>query len=242
MRAVRRMLTGALVLLALAVMLLLLWGSLRGRPGDLPWAALDLGDPPGAFTGRKIAALGTDPPGCRALLDKAGVRFAVLPPVRQGQCGYSDGVRLLDGGSRAIGFAPASPGIACPVAVGLALWEWSVVMPAARQRFGVPVTRIDHFGSYNCRRLYGRAAGGWSEHASANAIDIAGFRLADGRRITVARDWRGAGAAAAFLHEVRDGACGLFSTVLSPDYNAAHADHLHLDQAARGATGWRACR
>ena len=34
----------------------------------------------------------------------------------------------------------------------------------------------------------------------------------------------------------------LFATVLSPDYNAAHRDHLHLDQAARGAWGWRACR
>ena len=47
---------------------------------------------------------------------------------------------------------------------------------------------------------------------------------------------------AAFLREVRDGACDLFATVLSPDYNAAHADHFHLDQAARGAIGWRGCR
>jgi hypothetical protein len=100
---------------------------------------------------------------------------------------------------------------------------------------------IDHFGSYSCRRIYGRDAGTWSEHATADAVDVAGFRLADGRRITVVGDWRREGAKAAFLHEVRDGACQLFATTLSPDYNAAHRDHLHLDQADRTA-GWRACR
>ncbi|WP_375292508.1 extensin family protein, partial [Sphingomonas melonis] len=84
--------------------------------------------------------------------------------------------------------------------------------------------------------------GTWSEHATADAVDIAGFRLADGRRITVVGDWTGSGDKAAFLREVRDGACRLFATTLSPDYNAAHRDHLHLDQADRGAMGWRACR
>jgi len=54
-------------------------------------------------------------------------------------------------------------------------------------------------------------------------------------------DWNDADDDAAFLREVRSGACELFSTVLSPDYNAAHADHLHFDQAARGAMGWRGC-
>jgi len=56
------------------------------------------------------------------------------------------------------------------------------------------------------------------------------------------RDWTGAGVEAAFLRDVRDGACDLFSTVLSPDYNTAYRDHFHLDQAERGATGWRGCR
>jgi hypothetical protein len=58
----------------------------------------------------------------------------------------------------------------------------------------------------------------------------------------VVADWRGEGPEARFLREVRDGACGLFATVLSPDYNAAHRDHLHFDQAERGAFGWRGCR
>ena len=90
--------------------------------------------------------------------------------------------------------------------------------------------------------MYGRPNGLWSEHARANAVDIAGFRLEDGRRISVAADWNDRGDKGRFLRDVRDGACRLFSTVLSPDYNRAHRDHLHLDEAGRGAWGWRACR
>ncbi len=243
MRNVRRI-AGLLVWGGIALALLFVgWAMLRGRPQDLPWTTLDLGHPVGLFTGRKLTALTDDFPACRALLDRAGVRYTTLPPRSgEGQCGYADGVRFTAGGSRRIDFAPAGLGVACPVAAALAAWEWHVVQPAAGRLFGSRVTRIDHFGSYSCRRLYGRDAGNWSEHATADAVDIAGFRLADGRRISVVGDWRGDDPKARFLHRVRDGACDLFATTLSPDYNAAHRDHLHLDQAARGAMGWRACR
>lgn len=226
----------------IAAFALVAWGTLRGRPQDLPWTPLDLGQPVGLFTGRKLTGLTGDPASCRGLLTQAGVRFTALPARRDGQCGYDDAVRLTDGGARDVALSPANLGIACPVAAALAMWEWNVLLPAARRHFDARVTRIDHYGSYSCRRLYGRQAGAWSEHSTADAIDIAGFRLSDGTRISVARDWQSGGAKAAFLREVRDGACGLFATVLSPDYNAAHRDHFHLDQAARGARGWRACR
>jgi hypothetical protein len=131
---------------------------------------------------------------------------------------------------------------ACPVAAAFHLLEARDVQSAALRHFGRRVVAIDHFGSYSCRRLYGRSEGEFSEHATADAVDIAGFRLADGTRITVRRDWIRAGPKAAFLRDVRHGACRLFSTVLSPDYNAAHADHLHLDQAERGKFGGRLCR
>ena len=90
--------------------------------------------------------------------------------------------------------------------------------------------------------MYGRSQGDFSEHATADALDVADFTLADGRSISVLRDWKGEGEDAQFLRAVRDGACDLFATVLSPDYNAAHRDHFHLDQAERGAMGGRACR
>lgn len=241
MRALRQTIAALVVAAVLLALGLTLYGLARQRPQDLPWTPLDLGEKSGMFTGRKLAALGEDFGQCRALLDKAGVVFTTLEPVASGQCGYRDGIRL-GGGARRIAFAPARLGTSCPVAAGLTMLEWNVLQPAARRHFGSPVVRIEHLGSYNCRRLYGRASGDWSEHARANAVDIAGFVLADGTRISVLRDWPDTGAKAAFLREVRDGACGLFATVLSPDYNAAHRDHFHLDQAARGSMGWRACR
>jgi len=221
---------------------LLLYGLARSNPEDLPWTELDLAQPVGAFTGRKLTALRGEGAQCKALLGRAGVRFTALPPRSAGaQCGYDDAVRFTRGGALEIGYRPRDLATSCPVAAALALWEWHVVQPAALEHFSQRVASIDHFGSYSCRRLYGRSEGSWSEHATANAVDIAGFRLADGTRITVVRDWDD-GRKSAFLREVRDGACDLFATVLSPDYNRAHRDHFHFDQAARGAMGWRGCR
>ncbi|MGC6399835.1 extensin family protein [Sphingomonas sp. FW199] len=244
MRTVRRTL-GAVTLIAILLAgALLLYAAARKRPQDMPWTELDLSQPVGLFTGRKLTALTSDYPACRGLLDRAGVRFESLPPVSDGQCGYADAVRLADGGARSIDLTPQRVGMACPVAAALMLWEWQVLQPAARRHFGpgVRVSRIDHFGSYSCRRMYGRSEGAFSEHSTADALDVAGFVLSDGTRIRLINDWQDDGAKGAFLREVRDGACDLFATVLSPDYNAAHADHFHLDQAERGAMGWRACR
>ena len=219
----------------------LLYGYSRNHPEDVPWTELDLAQPIGAFTGRKLAGVSGD--ACKGLLDRAGVRFNALPPrAASEQCGYDDAVRFTDGGARGVQYRPADLGTSCPVAAALALWEWHVVQPAALEHLGQKVASIDHFGSFSCRRIYGRPEGQWSEHARANAVDIAAFRLEDGSRVSVLGDWPGGGAKSAFLHDVRDGACKLFSSVLSPDYNAAHRDHLHFDQAARGAAGWRACR
>ncbi|MEH3105939.1 MAG: extensin family protein [Sphingomonas fennica] len=215
----------------------------RRNPQDLPWTALDLGRPIGLFTLPRLVDLTEDAPRCTGLLARAGIAFTPLPPRTSGACGYADGVRLESGGARGLALAPAGLGTACPVAAALAMWEWQIVQPAALEHLGQPVTRLDHFGSYSCRRIYGRAEGAaWSEHATADAIDIAGFRLADGRRITVAADWGGDDADARFLHAVRDGACRLFATTLSPDYNRAHHDHFHLDMARRGGIGRGVCR
>jgi len=213
------------------------------RPQDLPWTSLRLDDPVGRYTAGKIAALGEAPAQCRAALAAAGTRDRAAPNRRPAPtCGYDDGMILAGGNARQSGFAPAGLVTSCPVATALLLWDQRVVQPAAERHFGRGVTAFVHAGSFSCRRLYGREEGAWSEHATADAVDILGFRLADGRTVSVLRDWPGTGRDAAFLREVRDGACGLFTTVLSPEYNAAHRDHLHLDTADRGPAGWRACR
>lgn len=228
-------------LIILGCLMLAGYAFLRGRPQDLPWTPLDLAQSPGVFTGRKIANLTRNTQECLSLLDRAGIAYTAIGAQGSRQCAHADSVRLRPT-SGAVTYAPASVAPSCPVAAALKMWEWNVVQPAAQRLFGQQVRRIDHLGSLSCRRMYGRSSGDFSEHATADAIDIAGFMLADGRRIRVVRDWKGGGKDAQFLRDVRDGACALFSTVLSPDYNAAHADHLHLDQAERGAMGWRACR
>ena len=242
MRRLRRTILSLIALALLGLGALLLYGHARRHPEDVPWTALDLGRPIGLFTGRKLADLADEGQRCQGLMRRAGIAFTALPPRSAGQCGYDHAVRFAAGGSRGIAYRPADLGTSCAVAAALALWEWHVVQPAARRHFGRPVAAIEHFGSYSCRRVYGRDEGAWSEHATANAVDIAAFTLEGGRRISVVNDWGDDDAEGRFLREVRDGACDVFATVLSPDYNAAHRDHFHLDQAARGAMGWRGCR
>ncbi len=93
-----------------------------------------------------------------------------------------------------------------------------------------PVVAIDHYGGpMPAAPAMARRASRPASTATGDAVDIAAFHLADGRTVSVARDWASAGPQGAFLHRVRDGACRVFNGVLSPDYNAAHRDHLHLD-------------
>jgi len=218
---------------ALVVGALLLAGKgwLDAHPESNPWAPLDLRDPPGWATARKIADLRGNPAECRAVLERSDVAFRALDPAGQEACARPDRTVLSD-----YPLAPGRPPTTCMVAAGLELWLNRSVRPAAEE-LGSPVARIEHYGAYSCRRLYGRDSGPWSEHATGNAIDIAGFVLEDGRRVSVLGDWEGDDAEAIFLRRVRNGACQSFGTVLSPDYNAAHRDHLHLDQQARGFGG-----
>jgi hypothetical protein len=227
-----------LVFTILAVLVIEGAAWLKRHAQDLPWAELDLNAPPGRFTAAKIADLGSDAPRCRALIASAGNQSRPAPSRREGEnCGYDDGT-LVD-----LGIPPSPGGLvtSCPVAAALGVWERQIQADAQRL-LGTGVRRFVHAGSYSCRRLYNRPEGAFSEHATADAVDILGFELTDGRRLSILRDWNATPADAAFLRAARDRACSVFSTVLSPDYNEAHRDHLHLDTADRGAAGWTACR
>ncbi len=222
----------AFPLLIFAALLLSGQGWLMAHPEHNPWAPLDLRDPPGWATERKLSALRDDAADCRAILARSGVAFTALAPAGEGTCARPDRTVLTD-----YPLSPRQPPTTCAVAAALELWLRTGVQPAARELLGTDVERIEHYGAFSCRRVYGRGEGAWSEHSTGNAIDIAAFVLADGRRITVAGDWAGAEPSAEFLHRVRDAGCQVFGTVLSPDYNAAHRDHLHLDQQARSLGG-----
>lgn len=216
----------------------------RSHPEDFPWTELDLRDPVGLFTGQKIAGLTDERGRCLGLLDEARIAYRQLPDRADGEnCSYGDAVTLVgDSGPQRLSYRPGDAALSCPVAAALALWERDAIQPAALRHFGEPVVAIEHFGTFACRRVNGAATGRWSEHATADAIDIAAFIFADGSRISVVEDWEGSEPETAFLKEVRDGACDVFATVLSPDYNSAHADHLHFDQAERGGIGRALCR
>lgn len=221
-----------IVLMVLATLALAARAWLHEHPQHNPWAPLALAHPAGWATGAKIAALRDDVPACHAVLERGGVDFSALPPAGEGACLRADRTVLAD-----TLLAPASPQMTCPTATGLTLWLRHSVEPAAREVLGSPLARIEHMGTWNCRRIGGGEQGQWSEHATGNAIDVAAFVLEDGRRISVLAGWESAPEEQAFLRRVRDGACPWFATVLSPDYNAAHADHLHLDQADRMVGG-----
>ena len=118
--------------------------------------------------------------------------------------------------------------VTCPLAQTFAAWARFGVDRAARQVLGSPLVRIETMGSYNCRNVAGSDRR--SAHATASAIDVSGFVLADGRRITVLGNWsQGSIAERQFLRLVHTSACKRFGTVLGPGYNAAHANHLHVE-------------
>ncbi len=193
-----------------------------------PWAPLHLEEAPNFLTEYKLARIGGDGPRCRATLERWNVAFtAVADRDHGGGCYFKDAVQLRGAG---VSFG-GNVVLTCRMALGMTMFERHVLQPAAQRHFSQPVASLQHLGSYACRNVYGRSTGRLSQHAWANALDIAAFRLRDGRSVSVARDWRGSGPPALFLREVRDGACRFFKAVLGPDYNAAHADHFHFDMA-----------
>ncbi|GAA5050700.1 extensin family protein [Erythrobacter westpacificensis] len=225
--------------LAIALILLaLLLGArvfLAENPQHNPWAPLDLRDDRGWATQTKLSGLRGDREGCRTVLDRSEVAFSTLSAAGEGECRRDDRLTL-----DTMPFAPRFPEVTCPVAAGMVLWLEKDVQALAKDILGSSVERVEQLGTYSCRRMYGDADAAWSEHATGNAIDIAGFRLSDGRTVSVLEDWDNGGAEGRFLAAVRDAACDSFGTVLSPNYNAAHADHFHLDQGRNPAMG--ACR
>jgi hypothetical protein len=224
------------VLLVLAGGLLVgVWRGWVPLPDDWnPWAPLDVRASPNLLTRFKLGRLQDDPALCDQVLKTSGLRVThqADSPV-DAACPLRNTLRVQGAD---VGLS-SSFLASCPLAVAFALFERHSLQPAARAVFGQAVMRVDHLGSFACRNIYNRADGRLSQHASANALDIAGFRLADGRTISVLKDWPGDGESARFLRQVRDGACKDFNVVLSPDYNAAHRNHFHLDMGR-----WWVCR
>jgi len=125
--------------------------------------------------------------------------------------------------------------LACPIVSALDRWLADSVQPAAMRWFGARVVEIRQISAYSCRGMNGNSWAHISEHAFGNALDIAGFTLADGRRVSVKDGWRGLPEEQGFLRDVEAAACQQFSTVLAPGSNAYHYNHIHVDLMRRAS-------
>jgi hypothetical protein len=172
---------------------------------------------------------GTDPVAlrqCIAKMDAIVARYALLPDRDfGGGCSALGSVQLRDIGTPVTNLGAMT----CGLGYAFTAWVQSDLQVPAMGEFGSPVVRVETLGTYNCRNVKGAATDRLSEHAFANAVDVAAFLLKDGRRVGVLAGWNGDQHEARFLRSVRASACRRCNTVLSPDYDAAHRDHLHFD-------------
>lgn len=172
---------------------------------------------------------------CHELLDAAGAKYEPsripLHEARAGgfSCGTPQAVRYR-GSAEKIRYS-SKPKVSCAVALALPRFE-AIVREEAADILDARVHRIEHLGTYNCREM--AAYEGWvSEHSYANAIDIAAFVLSDGTRISVLEHWSDSGPKGRFLRRVarRSFDESVFAGVLTPDFDAHHRNHFHLDMA-----------
>ncbi|SAK65731.1 hypothetical protein AWB79_03256 [Caballeronia hypogeia] len=200
-----------------------------------PFAPLDVRAPQGPLTRFKLWRTMRDPQLCDAALVHSGLVYCdMADSTGRGGCELKNVVRVTQ--VEDVRFS--APFIAtCPLALGIAYFEHQYLQRAALETYGEGVARIEHVGSYACRNVNHQQDTALSQHASANAIDLTGFVLDNGRRITLARWDDATSPDGVFLRRVHEGACASFDTTLGPDYNALHKAHFHVDMGP-----YRVCR
>ena len=231
--------------IAVVVLVIVAVADAYAPRADLPWKPLTLADPVGPLTKQKLArvsrpafafpgapAAAVAPDQCLAFLAREKIGFSPSPIAGdKPECAVPGAIAL---GADAL-LSPASPPMDCGLASAYLVWERQVVEPAARRYFAADVAKVNTLGVHQCRTIAGRTK--LSEHAQAKAMDVGSITLSNGVTAVVAKDWADPGPKGQFLHAIRDGACKTFSGgALSPDYNADHHDHLHLDVG-----GWSTC-
>lgn len=186
--------------------------------------------PIGLATSTQITLIALGPSrACLNKLDSAtALKFELAEP-KNGleKCGWKIATSMRSVGN--IKFRPSPVTTQCSLMLSSYIWL-NNVNALAKKHMGSSLKSVHHAGTYSCRRQRGNGSDTWSEHAFANAWDITGFELENGQVISVLKDWSGKTARSKFLHESKKSACRLFRVVLSPDFNEAHKDHLHLDQ------------
>ncbi|EMJ0104168.1 TPA: extensin [Enterobacter cloacae] len=199
-----------------------------------PFTPLSLDDPPGPITQYKLRRL--TPEACASLLSQANQKALIrTQPVADsaGACPLHNVVRVRDFGPVSLNSSFLA---SCPLALSSALFVSQQARPLTRTWTGSELVRIEHLGSYTCRNIYHRPDARRSEHATAEALDISAFRLANGERVTILHGWRST-KTQPWLQALLTASCGYYGNGLGPEYNAAHANHFHL-----GMRGFGLCR
>ncbi|EJD6657954.1 TPA: extensin [Enterobacter cloacae] len=199
-----------------------------------PFTPLSLDDPPGPITQYKLRRL--TPEACASLLSKANQKALIrTQPVADsaGACPLHNVVRVRDFGPVSLNSSFLA---SCPLALSSALFVSQQARPLTKTWTGSELVRIEHLGSYACRNIYHRPDARRSEHATAEALDISAFRLANGERVTILHGWRST-KTQPWLQALLTASCGYYGNGLGPEYNAAHANHFHL-----GMRGFGLCR
>lgn len=185
-----------------------------------------------------------DPPGiasdCQMRMTRDIVAiFQSLPALKGARnCGSPDIVRLeavlLPDNSRVAVSPPAT--MRCPMAEAVVSWVREAIAPAFAQT-GAALRALDNYASYDCRGRNNIAGARTSEHGFANALDVRGVRLADGKFV----DFTGRTVPRALREQLRETTCARFSTVLGPQSDGYHEDHIHIDMAQR-RNNYRLCQ
>lgn len=198
-------------------------------PQHLFWRALNPDAPVGLATPLQLTRVSLSPSStCEALALGASEFDSTPAPPKDGPqiCGWSAARYVAARGAARL--TPSKATMQCPLALGSHIWTGELNR-SAQKIFSKDIVKIHHAGTYSCRRQRGNSSGAWSEHAFANAWDITGFTLEGGEVISVLKDWDGEADKKRFLRAARKSACRIFRVTLTPDFNAAHADHFHVD-------------
>jgi hypothetical protein len=173
---------------------------------------------------------------------RIGGEIAVIeaqpPMMGPGDCVATDVVKLqaiiLKDKSQVAVTPPAT--VRCSLAEALAHWVRDDVT-AAVAGLGGAVRTLDNYASFDCRGRNRVAGAKISEHGMANAIDIRGVALTNGRFAgltdrSLSKNFREA---------MKQSVCARFTTVLGPGSDGHHETHIHMDLAERRG-GYRLCQ
>ena len=171
---------------------------------------------------------------CPAVLN-GEVTASVLPPIHENMCGLQSPLSLeaVMANGRAV---PLNAPVTTDCGMATALPGW--VADVDRWLMATEDTRIETVNvgtNYACRNVNNSRDGNLSFHAFGDALDVIGFTLEDGRTIAVDTAWPGTvEQGSRIIRFAHDAACTHFTTVLGPEANELHHDHLHLDLGCHG--------